>query len=326
MRKPLKNNGKEGQKNRQLHFNKRILNLLYNLQMKSLLLFVSFFTLCNFLQAQSLLKDIKTDNGSSHPRQLIDINGTIFFLTKTNASETVELWKSDGTNAGTSLVKSPFSGASGPFFPNTSTPVFFKFNDKLIFTATDMQYNQSLELWITDGTAAGTKMLKDINPGSSGSNPNTFVQLGAKFLFKAYSPSSGEELWVSDGTTDGTQLCKDIASGTSYSFIRGFTVFNDKAFFYATEPTTGTELWMTDGTTAGTVVVTDSQLNPGGAMSTIDGTVQLPVATSTHLYFPAANSVYGKALFGYSTTGLLDLAFQNPYGNAIPRELTLFND
>ncbi len=328
MRKPLKNNGRLGRENTQLHFNKRILNHIFNLQMKSLLLVVSFFAICSCLQAQTLLKDIKTDNGSSHPRQVIDINGTIFFLTKTNASEIVELWKSDGTNAGTSLVKSPYSGASGPFFPNTSTPVFFKFNDKLIFTATDTQSNQTFELWITDGTAAGTKMLKDINPGSSGSNPNTFVQLGGKFLFKAFSPTSGEELWVSDGTTDGTQLCKDISSGTNYSFIRGFTVFNEKAFFYASEPTTGTELWMTDGTTAGTVVVTDAQLNPGGGLSTIDATIQLPVATSTHLYFPVANSVYGKALFGYSTTGLLGLAFWNPYfgQNAIPRELTLFND
>ncbi|AXE18397.1 hypothetical protein DR864_11875 [Runella rosea] len=294
--------------------------------MKSLLLVVSFFTFCSSLQAQSLLKDIKTDNGSSHPRQVIDINGTIFFLTKTNSNETVELWKSDGTNAGTSLVKNPYAGAAGPFFPNTSTSVFFKFNDKLIFTATDTQSNQTLELWITDGTAAGTKMLKDINPGNSGSNPNTFVQLGAKFLFKAFAPTSGEELWVSDGTTDGTQLCKDIYSGNNPSSIRGFTVFNEKAFFYASEPNTGTELWMTDGTTAGTAVVTDAQLNPGGGLSTIDATIQLPVATSTHLYFPVANSVYGKALFGYSTTGLLGLAFQNGYGNAIPKELTLFND
>ncbi len=294
--------------------------------MRLLLFTLLFLTSCACLRAQSLLKDIKADNGSSYPRQMTDVNGTVFFVTKTyNNGETPELWKTNGTEAGTVLVKNPALSPTGPYFSISLQPFFHKFNDKLIFSANDAQLGFNTELWISDGTAAGTKMLKDINPGSGGSSPRNFVQLGAKFLFIAYTPANGEELWVSDGTPDGTKLCKDINNNANSSSIRGFTIFNGNAFFYAADPVNGVEMWKTDGTPEGTVVVTESQLNPGTA-STVDFSTPLPVATPSYLYFPVQNSNFGKALFAYNTNNFLGMVYQNPFGDANPKDLTVFND
>uniref|UniRef100_UPI00056C1DDD hypothetical protein n=1 Tax=Microcystis aeruginosa TaxID=1126 RepID=UPI00056C1DDD len=68
------------------------------------------------------------------------------------------------------------------------------------------------ELWKSDGTAAGTVLVKDINPGSSSSYPGSLTAVGNTLFFTAYDGlgGSGTELWKSDGTAAGTVLVKDI--------------------------------------------------------------------------------------------------------------------
>ena len=64
---------------------------------------------------------------------------------------------------------------------------------------------------MTDGTAAGTALVADINPGSVGSSALGFTALGnGKFLFSANDGTHGCELWVTDGTAAGTTLVADI--------------------------------------------------------------------------------------------------------------------
>ena len=276
---------------------------------------------------QSLLKDIKTDNGSSLPRQFTTLaNGSSFFLTKTNSSDIVELWKTDGTNSGTSQVKIPYTAPYGPYFLSNTTPSFIALNNQLIFSANDSQYGFNTELWISDGTTVGTMVLKEIYPGSYGSNPRNFFVFGTKILFTASNDTDGEELWITDGTSAGTQMVKNIYPGQTSSSIQGFTILNGEAYFYATNDTQGRELWKTDGTAAGTLVLTES-INPGPT-GTIDNGQELPVANSNFVYFQINSVVYGKEIGYTNGVNVIPFDLNGGYGdsNSNPKELTLCNN
>ena len=72
------------------------------------------------------------------------------------------------------------------------------------------------ELWVTDGTEAGTYMVKDINSDGN-SYPNDFVNAGDKMYFTATGPF-GRELYTSDGSTNGTQMVNEFNYRTTDSF------------------------------------------------------------------------------------------------------------
>src|SRR6185503_15210418 len=109
-----------------------------------------------------------------------------------------------------------------------------------------------VELWRTDGTPAGTFVLKDINPGAGSSNPASLTVFNNTLFFTANDGTSGTELWKSDGTAAGTVQSKDIRLGpigALKSEIR-MAFSNGQVFFAAADATHGAELWKTDGTEA----------------------------------------------------------------------------
>lgn len=69
------------------------------------------------------------------------------------------------------------------------------------------------ELWKSDGTQAGTVLVKDIRPGPGGSNPEGLVNVNGVLFFRANDGVNGYELWKSDGTKTGTVLVRDIRPG-----------------------------------------------------------------------------------------------------------------
>src|SRR5262245_62031164 len=85
-------------------------------------------------------------------------------------------------------------------------------NGTLFFAADDGVNGQ--ELWKSDGTAAGTIMVKDIRPGANGSFPENLTAVGNTLFFAADDGVNGTELWKSDGTAAGTILVKDINPGS----------------------------------------------------------------------------------------------------------------
>ena len=115
-------------------------------------------------------------------------------------------------------------------------------NGTLFFVASDGIHGR--ELWKSDGTAAGTVMVKDIYPGAEESYPQDLVNEGGVLYFTAHSPLSGRELWRSDGTSSGTVLVADIQPGSLASSPDNLTVSGDALYFTAADVFTGRELWL----------------------------------------------------------------------------------
>ncbi|MEZ5016917.1 MAG: T9SS type A sorting domain-containing protein [Flavipsychrobacter sp.] len=153
----------------------------------------------------------------------------------------------------------PFHSGNG--YPRAQSMVVI--DTFLYFTAADDTHGR--ELWISDGTMSGSRMVKDIFPGKdysmTGNGSHFITAYNNKVYFTANDGTSGLELWVTDGTTNGTQLLKDIYPGALFSNPQHLTVYNGKLYFSANDGTNGTELWVTDGTTNGTQMLKD--LEPG---------------------------------------------------------------
>jgi ELWxxDGT repeat protein len=82
-------------------------------------------------------------------------------------------------------------------------------NGRAVFSADDGVTGD--ELWVTDGTAAGTSRVVDILGGSRGSNPDAITALGGgRAVFRADDGSTGQELWITDGTAAGTSRLANI--------------------------------------------------------------------------------------------------------------------
>ncbi len=120
-----------------------------------------------------LVKDINPGPADSTPSELTVVNGTVFFQANFSGIG-IELWKTDGTAAGTVLVKDVNPGAASSL-PIELTDV----NGTLFFRADDglPGVGNHRELWKSDGTAAGTVMVKNIRPDPPGSHPLSLTNL-----------------------------------------------------------------------------------------------------------------------------------------------------
>lgn len=211
-----------------------------------------------------------------------------------------ELWISDGTSAGTTLLKDIYPGGSSYPVPAIVA------GTKAYFTATDLEHGR--ELWVTDGTTAGTTLVKDLTGDSESSSPSSFVErnglvyftaldqlfvtdgteagtvslatgvkpfslgvLANRVVFLGSDESNGRELWSTDGTVPGTAMLKDINPGPASSWGGLGTSFVKRGtslIFFAEDATSGRELWITDGTASGTTLVKD--ITPGTESSQMD--------------------------------------------------------
>ena len=72
-----------------------------------------------------------------------------------------------------------------------------------------------LEPWVTDGTPAGTRLLKDIHPGPISCGVEMVTAMNGTVFFVADDGTNGFELWRSDGTADGTRMVANIGPGSA---------------------------------------------------------------------------------------------------------------
>ena len=186
------------------------------------------------------------------PSAMVGVRGDLYF----NGGDTQtgsELWKTDGTPAGTVLVADISPGSRSAVYNDSHVG---NLGRRILIAADDGVHG--LELWVTDGTSPGTRLLRDIAPGSTSSWPGSGGRLAGVVHFSAQD-ASGAELWRTDGTTSGTFRLVDIAPGSDSSRPSGFVRLGDVLLFAAYRPDTGRELWRTDGTAAGTWLVADAQ-------------------------------------------------------------------
>src|SRR5262249_16535369 len=150
------------------------------------------------------------------------------------------------------------------------------------------------ELWKSDGSEAGTVLVRDILPGSVSSQPLFLTDLSGQVLLLAEGPT-GRELWKSDGTADGTALARDLRPATlGGSHPDSCTAVEGVLFFLASDPLHGRELWRSNGTEAGTVLVKD--IWPGERPGTFDRPDAL-VNVNGVLFFVADDGVLGRELW-----------------------------
>ncbi len=148
----------------------------------------------------------------------------------------------------------------------TSAQPLTPLNGKALFTNTTPGVGQ--EPWVSDGTAAGTHVLRDIAPSvrNGDSIPFVFAQLPTFALMRADDGVHGAALWQTDGTASGTKMVSSVVPAESL-FGGGIPaqVLNGRVIFAANDGAHGTEPWVTDGTAAGTVMLAD--INQGADSS-----------------------------------------------------------
>ena len=261
-------------------------------------------------------------------------NGNTLYYTKSNYTSNNyidELWSSDGTQLGTTQLTGfsaskgfsyngqfVFQGSNGStsgFYitdgtipgtkllkANLSSPIsdFKIYNGKLFFCGSDGQSGS--ELYKTDGTPAGTELVKDLNPGSGSALPYNFTELNGNLYFITGLLAFGTQLWRTDGTTAGTQFVKLLAGPSS------LVALNGRIYFLAYDSVRG--LWESDGTDAGTHPVSDTGL-VGVEIPVLAYASDNLVIAGNKLFFNGINKAYGNELWAGSPGSTLPVTLIN---------------
>jgi ELWxxDGT repeat protein len=234
--------------------------------------------------------------GTHNPYPWASARGRLFF-TADDGVHGEELWTSDGTAGGTTLLKDIRAEgySSILFLTNVNNTIFFGADDGV----------HGYELWKSDGTPAGTSIVADIFPGKTPSFPELLTNANGMLFFRALDPtgwglwksdgtaggtvavkshpylvtiydvtnvngsifyvSDGaqttgfRELWHSDGTAAGTTLLKAFAAGTQqFGVLGSLSPMSNQVFFFVYTDGRGYELWKSDGTTAGTTPLSET--------------------------------------------------------------------
>lgn len=205
----------------------------------------------------TLALDIRNGSIGSSPSSFTIYKNLLYFAAS-EGTHGIELWKSDGTTNGTELVKDINFGEDSSI-PSYNSSIYggngynqiVILNNKLYFVAeVDNNFtNIGVELWESDGTEAGTKLVKDIFSGSASSSPAYLTVLNNKIYFNATTNYDNglayKYLWESDGTGDGTIEVRDV-NNNSINYPNYITVFNSKLFFSSVDENFGVELFSFD--------------------------------------------------------------------------------
>lgn len=219
-------------------------------------LFTLFFILYSLSSSAQHIQRVANINpsGSSFASGFTIFNDKIYFAASDSESRS-QLWVTDGTEQGTTLIKSFCSGYNCNF-----PQILAILNDHLVFAA---PYNNSWALWVTDGSPAGTQMIKEVQVATC-CVQYKWVVINNKLYFTGNDGTSGNELWCTDGTTAGTYMVADIRPGYGGSDPQELCALNDKVYFAASDSIfSNFEPWVSDGTDTGTHML--KNVSPNGS-------------------------------------------------------------
>ncbi len=229
------------------------------------------------------LLDATAPSQAVFPRDvMMTSSGDVLFVAKTGAIQ--DLWVTDGTSAHTSKLGLNTNGLSSSFWDFTGLA-----DGRVLFTSdvgNDASTRDQWNIWITDGTRAGTVEAG----GNAWGNYNTFAALGdGRVIFSGYS-DKGEEPWISDGTPTGTSLLKDVAQGYRWSSPAiPFSLPDGRVMFVVRGNGAGAdvnELWVTGGTAGNTSLF----LNLAAAPSRLRYVSTYTSYTPAYDFMPLANN------------------------------------
>ncbi|CAL2076457.1 T9SS type A sorting domain-containing protein [Tenacibaculum sp. 190524A02b] len=232
------------------------------------------------LNAQIQISNFTYNNiNSSPPVKLQEFNNQIFFSAVTDDYGR-ELWSSDGTSLNTNLFYDFANGVSN------GLPTFFSesLNGELYFNANDGFNYSGGEIWKTNGTKSGTKLVVNYNGRLYG-----LTKVGSLIYMAILTDSTTLEIWKTDGTESGTVLVKENIPTNGYPKYQGS--INNKFIFTINTPSTGgSKVWCSDGTNEGTYALT-SVLDGNGSTGSTSELSQY-IKFNNKLYFITRNFLY----------------------------------
>lgn len=197
------------------------------------------------------------------------------------------LWRTEEATGETHVV------STGQGTLNIQKELLVVAGQKLFFMSRPRSAQLTWELWVSDGTSAGTRRVKALGMNGRGW-PGPLTALGDSVLFWRDDPARGWGLWRSDGTEEGTVLVKALYPAPSQFPLRAplFALPDGKrVVFSASDGVSGMELWWSDGTAEGTFLFADVASGPGSSNPD-----SFAVLGST-LYFSADDQVSGRELW-----------------------------
>src|SRR3984957_4470905 len=235
-----------------------------------------------------------------------------------------DLWVTQGT-AGSTIQLTGISGANPAGVLDSLIPNLVVLNGEVLFNGFDTAGDTNL--WVTNGTAAGTSELTGISGAATyGLDVQGMVVLNGEVLFDGFDSAGVDGLWVTNGTGVGTHELTGISGAwTSTGLFEGqagyiypqFAVFNGEVVFTGYDASDNLSLWVSNGTAAGTHEVTGIAagfVSPDGLPNPTDFT-----AFNGEVLFAAASGGNGSQTGGLwvtngTTAGTSELGGTNNTG------------
>jgi ELWxxDGT repeat protein len=199
-------------------------------------------------------------------------------VTADDGSGVREWFISSGSTFAPAVNIAPLGGSG---IDDDVAPVVLGATNRVLFVGDDGTAGP--ELWVTNGTEAGTSTLTDLAPGAVIGNLTATTD--GRAVFTTVDATDGTRLWVTDGSDFGTYA---LTGGGVFTVTpTRFVAANDgRVFFVAETQAYGRELWVTDGTAAGTAQVLDAAPGPangqvGALAALMDDTLLFAVDDGT---------------------------------------------